>query len=157
MFSFQGTFTMNQVLFVFLIPILSLFGEMTCSNMNTSNQLSDEINEQQIMIKFLKNLELIYSASMKKKLQSGGSSTEGINQQCKSHVVKVISEKRNKTYTISSKWIHFIFITKRKVFLDCISIACWKYLQGELNWFVINPDWQEMFSALNWNFSIVVK
>ena len=54
---------MNQVLFVLLIPILSLFGEMTCSNMNTSNQLSDEINEQQIMIKFSKNLELIYSGN----------------------------------------------------------------------------------------------
>ena len=94
---------MNQVLFVLLIPILRLFGEMTCSNMNTSNQLSDEINEQQIMIKFSKNLQLIYSGFMKKKLQSGGGFTERINPHCKNNMVKVISELGNETYTISSK------------------------------------------------------
>ena len=70
---------------------------------NTSNQLSDEINEQQIMIKFSKNLELIYSGFMKKKLQSGGSFAERINPHCKNNVVKVISELGNETYTISSK------------------------------------------------------
>lgn len=88
---------------------------MTCSNMNTSNQLSDEVNEQQIMIKFSKNLQLIYSGFMKKKLQTGGSFTPRKNPHCKNNVVKVISELGNETYTISSKWIQFIFITKRKV------------------------------------------
>ena len=104
---------MKAVLFLLLVVtlVVTLCGETMCYNMNTSNQLSDELSEQQIMIKFSKNLELIYSGFMKQKLQSGGSSTERINQQCKNHVVKVVSEKRNKTYTISSKWIHFIFIT----------------------------------------------
>ena len=109
LFSLQRAFAMNQVFFVLLIPILTLFGEMRCSNMNTSNQLSDEINEQQIIIKFSKNVELIYSGFMKQKLKSGGNFTERINPHCRNHVVKVISELGNETYTISSKLIHFIF------------------------------------------------
>ena len=93
---------MNQLLFVFVI-VVTAFGETACSKMNTSKQLSNEINEEQFMMKFSKGLELIYSGFMKQKLQSNGSITEGINPHCKKHVVKVISDFGNEIYAISSK------------------------------------------------------
>ena len=78
-----------------------LFTEIICSQEDLHDKSAKDLYllDYENLMKLFKNMKLIYSGFMQQKLDV----LDTVNQQCKSHIEKVIEDLGKESYSFSSK------------------------------------------------------